>query len=408
MAGDEESEVQPQQPLTDADRVENWASRHKISDDVVKSLAKEGFTSLEAIALMDQTDLRAMKIARGQQKLLLKAVAEMNGVQCPPQPAETQQAPVRSAAGPADLDGETNADNDRTNLRQNASQQDDYVAQVLNSLKSGQSLPSTSNGGGLPSLQSLLDSTLPSADASSRHMTTQASWQDPQIHLRPGKPDSYYDIVDFVGLEAEIPEEIVMDSKNGPQLVLRSHTRKPKLESLTLSQWSIANVAILHKLMTQGASLSTVTDYLSHTTRIYQLIAKFSLQSVLLYDRAYRKSQAQHQFRWGTELTHLQLCFLQARPLQSRTNGSNASRQTNNNNNNGGAHGTSSSQSGQERRPGPRTPDGREICRQFNSQAGCRYVDCKFAHVCSVASCDKPHSALTHSHGPQQTLPKNG
>ena len=53
-------------------------------------------------------------------------------------------------------------------------------------------------------------------------------------------------------------------------------------------------------------------DYLSYTTKIYQLVHRFSLVSVLLYDREYRKLQAPLIFRWGMDVQHLSNIHLQA------------------------------------------------------------------------------------------------
>ena len=62
--------------------------------------------------------------------------------------------------------------------------------------------------------------------------------------------------------------------------------KKPKFENLTLSQWSVANLAILNKLVADGKLKDeSLMDYLSYSTKIYQLVQKCSLASVLLYDR---------------------------------------------------------------------------------------------------------------------------
>ena len=396
--------------VSDEVRLQQWATRHKISLDCLKSLEKEGFTSIEAMELIDDKDLRAAKVPRGQQKLILKAVGQF------PSPSfsntreegQLRNLPTDGRGAPSFAEPQVNMEDTQASGiasrdRSRISARDNYVDEVLQSFTAGQNrldsqnrLDNTHNhllqnllqqDGGLQSTASA------TADApvlpNQGQGQGQASWQDPQIHLKSstGKT-AYYDIVDFVGIEAEVPEEVVMQTKDGPQLVLRTNARKPRLEAVSLSQWSIANVAILHKLMLEGASMTTVTDYLSHTTRIYQLVAKFSLQSVLLYDRAYRKSQAQHQFRWGTELAHLQLCFLQARPLQPRTNQNNSTARQQ-------GQGYTAPNAG-DRRPGPLTAQGKEICKKYNSQSGCHFSDCKYTHVCSVPKCEKLHTAVMH------------
>ena len=136
----------------------------------------------------------------------------------------------------------------------------------------------------------------------------QVSWSDPQIHLSSvaGKSVSvnYLDICDFV--QTNVEEEVVLGGHGDQQVIVKSGPKKPRLENLTLSQWSVANLAILYHLVNghklQGSSLM---DYLSYTTKIYQLVQRYSLVSVLLFDREYRKLQTMMKFRWGTDVQHL-------------------------------------------------------------------------------------------------------
>ena len=63
--------------LSDEEVVLNWAARGKISQDAIEKLFKEGFTSMEAILLLEDEDLARTKIPRGQQKLILAAVRKL-------------------------------------------------------------------------------------------------------------------------------------------------------------------------------------------------------------------------------------------------------------------------------------------------------------------------------------------
>ena len=49
-----------------------WATAHKITAKTVDLLVKDGFSSMDAVELLDKEDLSQSKIPRGQQKLLLK------------------------------------------------------------------------------------------------------------------------------------------------------------------------------------------------------------------------------------------------------------------------------------------------------------------------------------------------
>ena len=84
--------------------------------------------------------------------------------------------------------------------------------------------------------------------------TMPGSWQDPQIHLRSSasgrSAHAYHDIVDFVGKDT-MEETVVAGMHEGGQVIIKSGV-KPKLKALTLSQWSIANLAILYTLVGEG------------------------------------------------------------------------------------------------------------------------------------------------------------
>ena len=63
--------------LTEEEVVLNWAAQNKISPDSIERLFKDGFTSMEAIQLLDNDDLQRTKIPRGQQKIILASVSKI-------------------------------------------------------------------------------------------------------------------------------------------------------------------------------------------------------------------------------------------------------------------------------------------------------------------------------------------
>ena len=98
------------------------------------------------------------------------------------------------------------------------------------------------------------------------------SWHDPQIHISvaaSGKSSiSYHDIADFISRE-KVEEEVISGAWEGTQIVVKSGA-KPKLDSISLSQWSIANLAILYMLVGEGKLPGqAVMDHLSYTTKVY-------------------------------------------------------------------------------------------------------------------------------------------
>ena len=81
----------------------------------------------------------------------------------------------------------------------------------------------------------------------------------------------------------------------------------------------MATLAILSRLQDIMAATSTL-DYLSYTTRIYQLLQWYDQVSVYLYDCEYRRPQAQMGFRWGTEMNHLHYVGLREQGLRTSNN----------------------------------------------------------------------------------------
>ena len=179
-------------------------------------------------------------------------------------------------------------------------------------------------------------------------------------------------------------EQLISDSAGG-QLIFKSGPVKPKLESLSLCQWSMANLAIMNKLLSTAAlAQSQVLDYLSYTMRVYHLISSCNMVSVFFFDREYRRHQHQHDFRWGTDIPHLHSVYLRPKPI---------------------------SHSSKPQAPGPKysgrqqqfshsyashTPIGREICKKYNSRKGCHLSNCRFEYVCSVPGCAAKHQVFFH------------
>jgi len=83
----------------------------------------------------------------------------------------------------------------------------------------------------------------------------------------------YYDTIDFFARDKI--EDIIAGLQEGKQIVIKSGV-KAKLESIPLSQWSIANLAIMYHLMGERKLVGKgVVDYLLFTTKVYQLTQRF-------------------------------------------------------------------------------------------------------------------------------------
>jgi hypothetical protein len=228
---------------------------------------------------------------------------------------------------------------------------------------------------GVP-LTSLLNPVTPVGTQSGQ--TKDGNFFDPVFYLRPKATSKFLDILDFVNRSNKEQEDVI-SSRDGIEIVCRKAVNKRNLESVSLTQWNLANVQILYQLMSEGSlSYQSVPDYLAYTTKILELSFHFDWPSILRYDREYRGKQATYGFRWGTDPPHMSYAILipkvKAKPSASV--------------------GKVSLPKFNKR---PMTRDGKEICLAFNSNGGCKYgASCKFIHVCSEEGCEYRHARINH------------
>jgi hypothetical protein len=83
------------------------------------------------------------------------------------------------------------------------------------------------------------------------------SWQDPQIYIKSltnTQDNNYHDIVDFVSASGtSFNDETLLSYSSTRQLIFKSGPSKPKLELISLCQWSMASLAILYKMLEEGS-----------------------------------------------------------------------------------------------------------------------------------------------------------
>lgn len=363
--------------LSDKDVVINYCLQNKVEKGAIDELLKRGYTSLEALRLVEVEDLVSPKIPKGQRRLIITiadALKTGTASTATPQP-EVSTAVVTTSAS--------------TSLPQAAVPT--FTQAPAMSGQSGEGTIDTTYNSIVQNLQvqqrQLIDN---NAQGTERQFRTagpqisQASWSDPHIHISAaagGKSVSHLDICDFV--QSNIAEEVVLGGQGEQQIIVKAGPKKPRLENLTLCQWSVANLAILYKLCNDQQLVGpALMDYLSYTTKIYQLVQRYSLVSVLLYDREYRKLQASMKFRWGTEVQHLTNVHLQPRD-RPVAQGSQPSKK-------------GQSQLGQKQTKLEKGKADNVVCKNYNSQKGCSYQQCKFKHSCILPGCYQKHSAITH------------
>ena len=214
------------------------------------------------------------------------------------------------------------------------------------------------------------------------HVTTGAQHtgtiNDPQVYLMKGGCSSkskYRDIVDFVNLVPPLVEEKVIYGENGVEMLLRSGSRRPQLENISVEEWCLANTRIMHEMLEEGElNMNSIKDYMAYTVKVCDLFKRFDKVSVIAYDREYRYLQSVYEFRWATDAPHLHTTRLRAKAY---------------------------SYTGAQKSAG-RKFAGKEVCRLYNSAGGCTYGDnCKYAHKCNEPGCSKIHSrAQAHVSNP--------
>ena len=113
----------------------------------------------------------------------------------------------------------------------------------------------------------------------------------------------------------ETPEsEQALSEANRQAIVVKSTTKKLKLESISPAQWIAANSCIRTELILRGKlPASQMLNYLSSTAKIGDLALRYSWLSVLYYDNEYRYFQAQYKFEWGRDAPHLATTSLRER-----------------------------------------------------------------------------------------------
>ena len=198
-------------------------------------------------------------------------------------------------------------------------------------------------------------------------------------------------IVDYTSSLVPRETEQTLSDMGGSRLLISYGQQRPRLESVSLSQWVVANTRIFHSLLF-SCKLPTsrdVRDYLAYTVKIMELAGKYEWTSVLKFDDEFRQLQATYSFPWSHDSTHLHQITLVPKVKPKQNNSIQPS-------------------SFNQSFVGPNTAvysaDNKVICRKFNS-TGCQNSPCHFAHVCNRKvkgkACSSSHPATQHgSPGP--------
>ncbi|CAC5380696.1 unnamed protein product [Mytilus coruscus] len=397
--GDSDREVEI---FNDSNRVKLWAATMKLNDNTSSELLRHGFETMEAISMIESEDMPSFNIPLGQQKVLLRALEKTfktgrdeNGGSISNGASMRNTSEIGGGVTTREIGGGNIQDGGRSTsqniqdggVHTNIPRADEtYIQEIMKMM----AVQKDNNG------HSINDFNAKSSQGRDNNLLINDifSWKDPQILLKSASFDpnvNYFDITDFLpnklGELTESEEKLVSEASGG-KLVFKSGPAKPKLETLTVTQWSMANLSIMYKLLAVGdLASSQVMDYLSYTMRVYLFLSSCELVSVLFFDREYRRLQKQHQFRWGTDIPHLHSVFFRPKFLQGKYSRTTPQTQ--------GSKGMSNKQ--HLITYASHAPSGKMICKKFNSRKGCFMSHCKFEHVCAIPACADKHPAFQHT-----------
>ena len=128
------------------------------------------------------------------------------------------------------------------------------------------------------------------------------------------------------------------------------------------------------ELLQQGQlQTNNIFDYLAYTVQISELATEFTWGSVLQYDDAYRRKQAQGNLQWGSQLQHIDRLNLKVREPKQNT---------------GSSHRYNSNKE---------ASTGSEMYCRLYQKLACPWGDrCRYPHVCSAPNCRKSHPLAQH------------
>ena len=210
---------------------------------------------------------------------------------------------------------------------------------------------------------------------------------DPTIFLAPRQSamnqGKCFDILDYISYCNF--EESEQEMERGSRLVFKAAPKKPKLESVSIWQWSCSSIRIQDELMKCGSlNELNVRNYMAYMCKILELNARFDWISILHYDREYRMYQSMYGFPWGTDIPHLTTCFLKEKDSRFNSN-------VNQNQN------LPKSNFKRVERSKPKRNGEGYNCRDFNYKGKCSFNPCMYKHICDVPGCGQNHPAISHS-----------
>lgn len=199
----------------------------------------------------------------------------------------------------------------------------------------------------------------------------------------------YRDIRDYISL---VPKTTGPDSgpasvQIGSQEFLLKDCKIP-WELLNVAQYMEGSLKIMREMALQDkCKMGELLEYANYLVKIATLGQCFHWPSVLKYDQAYRKAQAASGFSWGADNAYLMQLYLKPDKPQYAPQSKKPPQVK-----------------GKKGKFDPET--GTQICLKWNSQNGCNFRGCKFAHKC-MSCYSQAHPQHQHTPSIQTTEAEN-
>ena len=256
---------------------DNWCSDLKLSRKVSQTLRQEDLNTREALALVQEVDLKQIGLTVGAIKVIMtdiqkNNVADKSAKQCP-----TQELLGDGPSGEEDC------------VWDNALKD---AGKTFDRLLSNEKVPARDQDSG------------PYLDP--RTILTMKAKTKKAIH-----------ITDFITEKAKRRRqnkrrEYILRSgqDNEETIVLKTDEDHPYL-GIYIEEWGAANMRVLNHLLSTGQlKRQDIEYYLAYTTKIFEFAETHEWNSVLQFDFTYREMQAEHGFKWGTFSPHMEMQIL--------------------------------------------------------------------------------------------------
>jgi hypothetical protein len=374
-----------------------WAAANHFSVETVTTLVNQGFVNLELCSLVSGdvlAELSSQVRPLAQQLALRGAIKKLTN-------SNLSSTSTHQLGGALDVLAQAAS---VSNLGTDPGHGGVAVNPIPVPPGSSGSSSTSSGAAGMLPIDNLLNHMVPPG-VGAVNQASQSHLEGASLFLRPLADVNYLKIIDFIrpvlGTSIRDEDEKLGDCDGGTLLFRPHKTQKKKLDQVTKEQWFAAALRIMDTL-TRTAKLpaSMGPDYLGYLVFITDLAQQYLWQDVLAYDDNYRREQAKLQCEWGYPIPTLNRLWLRPKSMGDNNVGHKSQFSRRSQNTSGAAN------------SGPRVPQrgpmdpqtGKEICLAFNKGA-CRFgTECRYAHMCSIPACRKPHARSQHQN---QTFQSN-